>query len=387
MNPYKVCVVTGSRAEFGLLTPLMCALRNDPDFDLQILVTGMHLSLEFGSTYKEIELQGFTIDEEVDMLLSSDTNTAIVKSMGVGMIGYADSFDRLKPNLIIILGDRFESFAAAAAAYMKKIPIAHLHGGEITAGATDEALRHSITKMALLHFTSTEKYRKRVLQLGEDNDRVFNVGAIGLDNIQNISLLSTRELEKALNISLNDEVLLVTFHPVTLDTVSSEDQMKELLDALTFFKKGQIIFTMPNADANGKVIKTMIHQYTCDNADRATAFESLGQIKYLSLMKHSSIVVGNSSSGIIEAPGFGKPSINIGDRQKGRISAESVIQCQPNKASIVDALNMAFNPTFREFCARVQNPYGNGHTTEKIISILKQNISDLNLKKQFVDRI
>jgi GDP/UDP-N,N'-diacetylbacillosamine 2-epimerase (hydrolysing) len=387
MTAYKICAITGSRAEFGLLTPLLSALRNDPCFDLQILVTGMHLSPEFGDTYKEIESHGFIINEKVYMLLSSDTDTAIVKSIGVGMIGYADAFDRLKPDWTVILGDRFEVFAAATAAYMKKIPIAHLHGGEVTAGATDEALRHSITKMSSLHFTSTEEYRKRVLQLGEDNDCVFNVGAIGLDNIQNLSLLGKKELEKALNISLNGELVLVTFHPVTLDTFSSEDQMKELLDALTSFERGQIIFTMPNADAGGRIIRTMIKQYVSDHVMTATAFDSLGQVKYLSLMQHSSVIVGNSSSGIIEAPGFGKPSINIGDRQKGRIAADSVIQCEPVKISIVNALNKAFDARFKEFCTHVQNPYGKGQTTEKIISILKRHMTGVNLKKQFVDRL
>jgi len=387
MIPKKICVVTGSRSEFGLLTPLLSALKDDPDFDLQILVTGMHLSPEFGNTYQEILKSGFTINETIDMLLSSDTSTAIVKSMGLGMIGYADAFDRLKSDWVIILGDRFEAFAVATAAYMKKVPIAHLHGGEATAGVTDEALRHSITKMSTLHFTSAEEYRKRVLQLGEDDDRVFNVGAIGLDNIQNLSLLNKRELEKALNISLNGEVVVVTFHPVTLENLSSEEQMKELLEALITFENGQIIFTMPNADADGRIIRTMIKQFTITHANKATAFDNLGQLKYLSLMQYSSVVVGNSSSGIIETPAFGRPSINIGDRQKGRIAAESVIHCEPRKASILAALNKAFNSEFREFCTHVQNPYGSGHTTEKIISILKKNMSGINLKKQFVDRI
>jgi len=386
MTPKKICVVTGSRSEFGLLTPLLSALKTDPDFDLQILVTGMHLSSEFGNTYQEILSSGFTVNEAVDMLLSSDTDTAIVKSMGLGMIGYADSFDRLKPDWVIILGDRFEAFAAATAAYMKKIPIAHLHGGEVTAGATDEALRHSITKMSALHFTSTDEYRKRVLQLGEDEACVFNVGAIGLDNIQNLSLLDKKDLGKALNISLNGDLLLVTFHPVTLESLSSEHQMKELLDALNDFGKGEIIFTMPNADANGRIIKTMIRQYISEHPGKAHSFDSLGQLKYLSLMHHSSVVVGNSSSGIIETPAFGKPSINIGDRQKGRIAAESVIQCDPDRTSIIKALHKAFDIGFREFCTHVHNPYGNGHTTEKIISILRQNVAGANLKKQFVDR-
>jgi len=387
MTTKKICVVTGSRSEFGLLTPLLSWLRSDPGFDLQILVTGMHLSPEFGNTYQEILACGFSINESVDMLISSDTDTAIVKSMGLGMIGYADSFDRLKPDLVIILGDRFEAFAAATAAYMKKIPIAHLHGGEITAGATDEALRHSITKMSALHFTSTEEYRKRVLQLGEDDERVFNVGAIGLDNIQSLNLLGKEDLERVLNMSLNVEILLVTFHPVTLENLSSKEQMIELLEALNFFGKGQIVFTMPNADADSRIIKDMINQYVGDPKNRAIAFDNLGQVKYLSLMKYSSVVIGNSSSGIIEAPAFGIPTINIGDRQKGRVSANSVIHISTQRDAITNALNKAFDEKFKEFCRHVENPYGNGHTTEKIASILKKNISNIDLKKKFIDRI
>jgi UDP-hydrolysing UDP-N-acetyl-D-glucosamine 2-epimerase len=386
MKPVKICVVTGSRAEFGLLTPLLSALKNDPAFELQILVTGMHLSAEFGNTCKEIESAGFSISEKVDMLLSSDTDTAIVKSMGLGMIGYADTFDRLKPSWVIILGDRFESFAVAIAAYMKKIPIAHLHGGEVTSGATDEALRHSITKMSALHFTATEDYRKRVLQLGEHEDQVFNVGAIGLDNIEQMPLLDKQELERSLNISLQGEIILVTFHPVTLEGKTSKDQMQELLEALESFGRGQIIFTMPNADADGKVIRTMINQFVFEHQGKALAFDNLGQLNYLSLMRAASVVVGNSSSGIIEAPSFGIPTINIGDRQKGRIAADTVIQSQPKAPEIIKALEKAFDPSFRELCKNVTNPYGNGGTTEKIISILKKKISGVNLKKEFIDR-
>jgi GDP/UDP-N,N'-diacetylbacillosamine 2-epimerase (hydrolysing) len=387
MRARKICIITGSRAEYGLLTPLLLALKNDPAFDLQLLVTGMHLSPEFGNTYKEIESAGFIISETVDMLLSSDTDTAIVKSMGLGMIGYADALDRLKPDWVVILGDRFEVFAAATAAYMKKIPIAHLHGGEITSGATDEALRHSITKMSTLHFTSTEEYRKRVLQLGEDEDAVFNVGAIGLDNIRDLPLLQKQDLQTSLNISLNNELILVTFHPVTLEHFSSKDQIRELLEALDDFAKGQVIFTMPNADAGGRVIRNMINQYVQGHSDKAVAFDSLGQIKYLSLMRYSSVILGNSSSGIIEAPSFGIPTINVGDRQKGRVAAESVIHCAPQKPAIVEALHKAFDAGFKEFCQQVRNPYGNGGTTEKIISIIKKNISGVNLKKEFVDRV
>ena len=387
MKATKICIVTGSRSEFGLLTPLLIALKNDPDFNLQLLVTGMHLSPEFGNTYTEIESLGFIIDEKIDMLLSADTDTAIAKSMGLGFIGYADAFDRLQPDWLLVLGDRFETFAAATTAYMKKIPIAHLHGGEVTAGATDEALRHSITKMSALHFTSTEEYRKRVMQLGEHQDVVFNVGAIGLDNIRELSLLDKAELEKALNFSLAEDVILVTFHPVTLERISSKEQMQELLDALDSFGKGRIIFTMPNADAGGRPLRHSIKKFTEDHKDRSTYFESLGQLKYLSLMKYSAAIVGNSSSGIIEAPSLGVPSINIGDRQKGRVTPASVIQCAPQKSSILDALKKAFDVNFRMFCKNVQTPYGDGHAVERIVSVLKKNILPTEAKKQFIDRI
>jgi len=270
---------------------------------------------------------------------------------------------------------------------MKKIPIAHLHGGEVTAGATDEALRHAITKMSALHFTSTEDYRKRVLQLGEEENCVFNVGAIGIDNVRNLSCLSKKELEMELDIRLTEQILLVTFHPVTLENLSSEDQMQELLGALDVFNDTQIIFTMPNADSDGRMIRNMINDYVKNDPERSVAFDSLGRLKYLSLMKYSSAIVGNSSSGIIEAPGFGIPSVNIGDRQKGRVAAQSVIHAGSQRDSIVEALNKALNPAFKEFCKRVVNPYGDGHTAGSIVSVLKEKMEDVNLKKEFVDRI
>lgn len=383
----KICVVTGTRAEFGLLTPLMKAIQSEKNLVLQVLATGAHLSPEFGFTYRHIEEAGFIIDEKVDMLLSSDSDTAIVKSAGLGMIGYADALDRLQPDWVLLLGDRFEAFAAATAAYLKKIPIIHLHGGEVTAGATDEGLRHSITKMATLHFTATETYRKRVLQLGEPDDQVYNTGAIGLDNIVQLPLLDRGQLEEALGIKLTDPLLLVTYHPVTLEHASSGEQMQELLEALDELKNAQIIFTLPNADSDGRVIIQLIRDYVVQNPGRAAAFTSLGQLRYLSLMKQAAAVVGNSSSGIIEAPGSGIPTVNIGDRQKGRLAAGSVIHCAPSKQAIGEALRKALDPDFREFCRSVENPYGKGGATERMMQVLRDRLGAVHLKKEFVDRL
>jgi len=383
----KICVFTGTRAEFGLLSPLMKAIRQHDAYELQVLVSGMHLSPEFGSTFSFIEAEGFTIDEKVEMLLSSDSDTAIVKSTGLGMIGYADALARLKPDAIVILGDRFEAFAAATAAYLQKIPIIHLHGGEVTAGATDEALRHSITKMASLHFTSTEKYRQRVLQLGEAEDAVFNVGAIGIDNVRHMKLLDIPGLEAALHTPLHFPLFLITYHPVTLEAGSSAAQMQSLLQALEAVHDGKFIFTLPNADANGRVIIGMIQDFVSKHAERAAVFSSLGQLRYLSLMKLASVVVGNSSSGIIEAPGFGVPTVNIGDRQKGREAAASVIHCAPDAASIAAALQKALGDAFREACRAVENPYGSGGTTERIMEVLGSRVQQFHLKKEFIDRI
>jgi GDP/UDP-N,N'-diacetylbacillosamine 2-epimerase (hydrolysing) len=387
MNPVKICIVTGSRAEFGLLTPLLNILKEDKAFNIQLLVTGMHLAPEFGNTYKNIEEAGFRIDEKVEMLLSADTATATVKSTGLGMIGYADALDRLNPDWILVLGDRFETFAAAVSAYLKKIPIIHLHGGEVTAGATDEGLRHSITKFASLHFTATEEYRKRVLQLGERDDMAFNVGAIGLDNVYELPLLEKGQLEQTLNLNLVKPFILVTYHPETLSDQSCEHQIRELFDALDEVPEVQVIFTMPNADASGRTIIQLIKEYVAQNKDRANAFTSLGQLRYLSLMKYAVAVLGNSSSGVIEAPGLGIPTVNIGDRQKGRVAAESVIHCDSNRNSIVTALKKALGNEFQQMCKTVENPSGGGGTSKKIVAKLKELIPSASLKKEFIDRL
>ena len=381
----NICVITGSRAEYGLLQPLMKKLEKSDIFNLQILATGTHLSPEFGLTYLEIEKDGFKINEKIEMLLSADTDSAVVKSMGLGMIGYADALERLLPDMVVILGDRFEAFAAASACYLKKIPIIHLHGGELTEGATDEALRHAITKMSFLHFTSAERYRQRVIQLGEEPGRVFCVGAIGLDNAKNIDHLSKSALETTLGIAIAEKLLLVTFHPVTLEKHTAGAQIDELIAALTNLPKTTVIFTMPNADADGRIITKKVEAFSAANPGNVFVFKSLGQIMYLSLMKIANAVIGNSSSGIIEAPFFSVPTINIGDRQLGRLKAGTVIDVEPVMDAIRNAIQKALSPEFSKWCTTQSNLYGEGDTANKIIDILSKYRYNDSLKKKFYD--
>ncbi len=381
----KICVITGSRAEYGLLYPLLVKLKKDKAVQLQLVATGMHLSPEFGLTYRQIEADGFIIDEKVEILLSADTDSAITKSTGLGLIGFAASLQRLEPHWVILLGDRFETFAAATAAHLAKIPVAHLHGGELTEGATDDALRHAITKMAWLHFTSAEPYRQRVIQLGEDPKRVFTTGAIGLDNAKHMKLLTIGQLSKELEFSVTKDTLLVTYHPVTLEKNSASEQMKELLKALDAFPAYPVIFTLPNADANGRVITKLIHEYVERNPGRAKAFTSLGQLRYLSALKHVKAVVGNSSSGIIEAPFFKIPIINIGDRQSGRLKAGSVIDTGTRSESIIAGMQKAFSPLFAAQCKNTTHPYGDGDTAGRIINGIKKAGVPASIKKTFYD--
>lgn len=380
MNKRKICVVTGTRAEYGLLYWLMKEIQADEDLQLQIIATGAHLSPEFGLTYKVIEVDGFEINEKVEMLLSSDTAIGITKSLGLATIGFADAYGRLKPDIVVLLGDRYEIFAAAQAALIIGLPIAHIAGGDTTEGAFDEAIRHSISKMAHIHFVTNELSARRVRQLGENPQYIFNVGSPGIDYIKSVQLLNRSELEKELEFRFQDKNLLVTFHPVTLDSVSSTQQLAELLTALDSLGNGVgVIFTKANADTQGRSINQMIDDYVAIHPE-SKSYTSLGQLRYLSVISQVDVVVGNSSSGLYEVPSFGKPTVNIGDRQKGRLQATSVLNCEAEAPAIMEAITYAFDMD----CSNVQNPYGDGNSSIQMLSVLK-NIPDYRalLKKQF----
>jgi UDP-hydrolysing UDP-N-acetyl-D-glucosamine 2-epimerase len=379
MKKQKICVVTGTRAEYGLLYWILKRLEEDPAFDLQIVASGMHLSPEFGLTYKQIEEDGFAINEKIEMLLSSDSSSAVAKSIGLGTIAFSDAFSRLSPNLIILLGDRFEALAAAQTALVLGIPIAHIHGGEVTYGAYDDSIRHSITKMACIHFVTTERHRKRVIQLGENPNRVFNVGAPGVESIMQLPLLTKDELETSLNIRLKDEIFLVTFHPVTLSANPMEG-LDELLEAMEEFKETTIIFTKANADHQGREINKKIESFASKNSPSRKVFSSLGQLRYLSLIKASTLVIGNSSSGLLEAPYLETATINIGDRQRGREKPVSVFDCLPNKEAIKQAIEKGLDFEFHLYETKI---FGHGHTSEQIVNILK--VQRPTLIKEFYD--
>jgi GDP/UDP-N,N'-diacetylbacillosamine 2-epimerase (hydrolysing) len=380
----KICVITGTRAEYGLLYWLMKEINNDDTLHLQIIATGMHLSPEFGLTYKEIE-KDFKIDKKIEMLLSSDTSIGVSKSMGLAQISFAEAFDELNPDIVLVLGDRYEIFSAVSAAMISGIPIAHLHGGETTEGAFDEAIRHSITKMSHIHFTAVEEYRKRVIQLGENPQRVFNVGGLGIDNIKQLKLLNKDEFEQSIDFKLNKKNILVTFHPVTLENSTAEDQFRELLSAIDVLNDTHIIFTKSNSDTGGRIINKMIDDYVFNNPVKSICFTSMGQVRYLSALQFVDAMVGNSSSGLAEAPTFKIGTINIGDRQKGRIKAGSVIDCIPSKESILRAFDKLYSNDFSELLKTVKNPYGDGGASSKIVAILKQFNLENILKKIFYD--
>ena len=378
----KICVITGTRAEYGLLYWLMKEIDADKDLQLQIIATGMHLSPEFGNTYQQIESDGFTINKKVDIELTSDNEIGISKSMGLGMISFAKALNSLKPDLCVVLGDRFEIFSAVSTTMIAKIPVAHLHGGETTEGAFDEPIRHSITKMSHLHFVATEEYKKRVIQLGEQPDRVFNVGGLGIDNINKLKLLSKESFEKAINFKLGKKNILVTYHPVTLENSTSKVQFKELLDSLDELQDTKIIFTKANSDTDGRIINSMIDDYVAGHAN-TISFTSMGQLNYLSALQFMDGVVGNSSSGLLEAPSFKIGTIDIGDRQKGRIKADSVISCLPKKESISQSLGKLYSKDFQNIVKSAKNPYGKGGAGKKIIEIIKQTDFNGILKKSF----
>lgn len=379
----KIAVVTGTRAEYGLLYWLMKDIADNKFLDLSIFVTGMHLSPEFGLTVRQMEKDGFEDFRKVEMLLSSDTPVGITKSLGLGVIGFADAFEEEKPDLLVVLGDRFEILAAVTAAMIARIPVAHLHGGEATEGLIDESIRHCITKMSHLHFTSTDEYRNRVIQLGEEPHNVFNVGACGLDNLNRLSLLSKSEFQRSINFELGDKNLLVAFHPVTLETQSSDEQIKSLLRALASQEDAKLIFTHANADTDGRIINARIDKFVSEDPVNRVSFSSLGQTLFLSALKHVDGIVGNSSSGLLEAPSFKIGTINIGDRQRGRIKADSVISCGCEESEIRDALCILASAAFQARLRKVESPYGSGPVSKKIIEILQNRNFKSLLKKQF----
>jgi GDP/UDP-N,N'-diacetylbacillosamine 2-epimerase (hydrolysing) len=361
----------------------MKRLSDDPEVELLLIVTGMHLSPEFGLSYKHIEQDGFAIHKKLEILLSSDSPAGITKSIGIANIAFADAYEDLKPDLLVLLGDRFEIFAAATAALVARIPVAHCHGGEVTEGAIDDAFRHSITKMAHIHFTATEEYKERVIQLGENPDTVYNVGGLGIESINRLSLLEREDFEKSIGFKLKKHNLLITFHPVTLESSSAERQFAELLKAVAARPDTGLIFTLPNADTDGRIIIDMIKSFVQHHADRAIAFASLGQLRYISALRFVDAVVGNSSSGLIEAPSFNIGTINIGDRQKGRLKAQSVIDCEPNASAIEEAFKKLYSSDFQNRLKGIENPYGKGSASEKICEVLKNTSLKNLVKKSF----
>ena len=378
----KICVITGTRAEFGLLRPLIELIANDKELQLQLIATGMHLSPEFGYTLNEIIDAGFVVDKKVECLLSSDSSVGVSKTIALAVSGFADALAELTPDLVVVLGDRTEILGAVIATAMANIPIAHLYGGETTEGAYDEAIRHSITKFSHLHFTSTEAYRKRVIQLGEYPDTVFNVGAIGIDAIKKLPLLDRAAFEQAISFKLKKRNVLITYHPVTLEKEAPIETFENVLTALDELTDTALIFTHANSDKNGRIINKMIAEYVETHKDKAVAFKSLGQLRYLSALQFVDFVIGNSSSGMTEVPAFCIPTINIGDRQKGRINCESVINSNNSLEDIKKSITFALDKTFREKIQQQELLYGNGTTAEKILQIIKEH-NHIFIKKSF----
>lgn len=381
----KICIVSGSRAEFGLLRFVIEGVKNSSLLDLQLIVTGMHLSTDHGLTYKEIEECGFKIDKKIETVLASDTPSSITKSAGLGLIGFAQSFRELNPDCLVILGDRYEVFVCAIAALFFKIPIVHIHGGELTKGSFDDAIRHSITKMSWFHFVASEEYKDRVIQLGENPKNIRNVGGLGVDAIKKLKLLDKSELKQKKLINFGEKNLLITFHPSTLDVKSTKSQIENLVSSLEVLENCYLIFTMPNSDPDSKIIKSVIANFVEKNKKRAIFFESLGQRNYLSVLQFVDGVVGNSSSGLLEAPSFKIGTINIGNRQDGRLKSKSVIDCDSTKESISFALKQLFSNDFKKRLKSVKNPYGEGNASIKIIKFLEKVKIPISIEKRFFD--
>tara|TARA_B100001248_G_C27397534_1_gene466742 strand:- start:1298 stop:2461 length:1164 start_codon:yes stop_codon:yes gene_type:complete len=384
INKRKICIVTGSRAEYGLLRSIIKLVDKSPQLELQLVVTGMHLSSEFGFTVKEILDDNFFISKKLETLLSSDTPIGVSKSIGLGIIGFSETLEDLKPDLILLLGDRYEILSIAICALIAKIPIAHISGGEITEGAIDESIRHSITKMSSIHFVAAEEYKKRVIQLGEDKTKVFNVGGLGAETINKFNLLTKNQLEKDLKFKFNSKNILITFHPETLDENSKEDQIDNLLYSLNNFKNLGLIFTMPNADNRGKIIHRKIQSF-CNKNKNSIYVKSLGQKRYYSCLKIIDGVVGNSSSGICEAPSFNIGTVNIGDRQKGRLRCHSIIDVENDDKKITNAIKLILSDKFKDKIKNVSNPYLINNTSKNIVQIIKEINLDGISKKKFFD--
>ena len=382
----RICILTATRAEYGLLRPVILKLRQTGIFDVRLAVTGMHLSPEFGLTYQEIEADGIAIDKKIEMLLSADTPSAISKSMGLALIGFADYFEELKPDLLIVLGDRYETLAVAEAAMNARIPIAHLYGGDVTEGAVDDAVRHALTKMSYLHFVATPAHRQRVIQMGESPDRVFYVGAMSVENAKQIKLLAKEELKRQIGFDWgNSRLAVVTFHPVTLEENTAKGQCAQLLNALDQIDHLKIIFTKANSDADGRIINRMLDDYAAEHKEKSRVFTSLGQLRYLSAIAAADVVVGNSSSGLSEVPAFHVPTVNIGDRQRGREAGATVISCKTETEEIARAIKKALSEEFKSEVRCARNPYekegSSDAIVEKICEFMKEN--QIALKKSF----
>jgi len=383
----KICVVTGTRAEYGLLSRLIRMIDESDKTQLQLIATNMHLSPKYGNTYQEIEKDGFTIDCKIPIIDEDAEDSAVttLKSMATALSGFADAYNILKPDLVVLLGDRYEILAAAETALIERIPIAHIHGGEVTEGAYDDAIRHSVTKMSQLHFPTTDEHRKRIIQLGEQPERVFNVGSLGVENIKKLPLMSKVEIEKEIDFKIDYNTILVTYHPVTLGNRTAKEDIDDFIAALEDRKDLRVIFTMPNSDTGGQFIVDAINSFVTRNAERAKAYKSLGVLRYLSVMKQVAAVVGNSSSGLLEVPTFSIPTLNIGDRQKGRTAAESVFNCAPDKESVLKGLNKVLSKEFRELAYVVRNPYEKANTAEEIFKVISSYPLESLNQKHFYD--